>query len=323
MLGLLSHRQKVEIMKKYTFLRLSKSSKKRKVLPPASESDDSSMLEMSFLDHLEDLRWTLIKAISGIVVATVICSFFRRWIIDVILMGPTYIDFISYKLLSIDAIDIYLQNRKIPGQFFADWGTVFMVGIVVGSPVVVYQLWRFIEPGLYKTEKKGLRYASVAATFFFTLGILFGYYIITPVALQYFAQYDISTRVVNDFDLTEYFSMVTFWSFSVGVLFELPVVVYFLSKLGILTADRMRTSRRFVLIGVLIIGAFMTPPEPLSQILVAMPLFGLFELSIFVVRFVEKRRRRAETTELGEKGVAMLLLILQHGLWAKRRTVVR
>lgn len=296
-------------------------SKKKKADKPAllTAAEKEDMKEMAFLDHLEDLRWTLIKAISAVVVVTVICSFFRRWIIDVILMGPTYADFISYKILSLDAIEIYLQNRKIPGQFFADWGTVFMVGIVIGSPFVVYQIWRFIEPGLYPTEKKGLRYASVAATFFFTLGILFGYYVITPIALQYFAQYDISARVVNDFDLTEYFSMVTFWSFGVGVLFELPVVVYFLSKLGILTEARMRASRRYVLIGVLIIGAFMTPPEPLSQILVAMPLFALYEMSIYVVRFVERRRGEEGLTDLGRKSIAGFLIILQHGLWAKRQ----
>ena len=309
-------------MKKY-FSRLRAKKQAGRLDESKKEAQEHEMIEMSFLDHLEDLRWTLIKAISGIIVATVICSFFRRWIIDVILMGPTYVDFISYNLLSIDAIDIYLQNRKIPGQFFADWGTVLMVGIVVGSPVVVYQLWRFIEPGLYHSEKRGLRFASIAATFFFTLGILFGYYIITPVALQYFAQYDISARVVNDFDLTEYFSMVVFWAFGVGVLFELPVVVYFLSKLGILTAARMRSSRRYVLIGVLIIGALMTPPEPLSQILVALPLFALYELSIYVVRFVEKRRRGVEGSELGKKGAALILLIFQHGLWGKRRMLTK
>ena len=114
--------------------------------------------------------------------------------------------------------------------------------------------------------------------------------------------------------------MVTFWAFGVGVLFELPVVVYFLSKLGILTSSRMRSSRRYVLIGVLVIGAFMTPPEPLSQILVALPLFALYELSIYVVRFVE-RRRGAERPELGQKGVAFILLILQQGLWARKKTV--
>ena len=273
---------------------------------------------MSFLDHLEDLRWALIKAISGIVIATVVCSFFKRWIIDIVLMGPTYTDFISYQILSLDAIDIYLQNRKISGQFFADWGTVFMVGIVIGSPIFVYQLWRFIEPGLYPTEKKGLRFASLSATFFFSLGILFGYFVITPLALQYFAHYNISAKVVNDFDLLDYFSMVTFWSFGVGVLFELPVVVFFLSKLGLVSVQRMRSSRRYVLIGVLIIGGFLTPPEPFTQVLVAIPLFALFELSIYVVMFVERRRTKKDLDNLGQRGLGFVIMLLQYGLWAKK-----
>ena len=279
--------------------------------------------EMSFLDHLEDLRWALIKAISGIVVATIVCSFFKSWIIDVVLMGPTYTDFISYQVLNIEAIEIFLQNRKISGQFFADWGTVFMVGIVVGSPFFVYQLWRFIEPGLYPTEKKGLRFASVSATFFFSIGILFGYFVISPLALQYFAHYNISTKVVNDFDLLEYFSMITFWSFGVGILFELPVVVFFLSKVGLVTVDRMRSSRRYVLIGVLIIGGFLTPPEPFTQVLVAIPLFALYEFSIYVVMFVEKRSKKKELGELGQRGLGFVLLLLQYGLWGKKGVATR
>lgn len=286
---------------------------------PAAKPDDQDMKEMSFLDHLEDLRWALIKSIAGIVVITVICSFFRRWIIDVVLMGPTYIDFISYRLLSIDAIDIYLQNRKISGQFFADWGTVFMVGMVIGSPLVVYQLWKFIEPGLYPKEKKGLRFASFSATLFFCIGILFGYFVITPLALQYFAHYNISTRVVNDFDLLEYFSMVTFWSFGVGILFELPVVTFFLSKLGLLTAERMRKSRRYVLVGTLIAGGLLTPPEPFTQVMVALPLFALYELSIYVVMLVEKRRAKKGIDDLGKRGLAFVLLLLQYGLWGKQQ----
>ena len=305
--------------KRLSFLRLKKDRTKTDGSEKAP-SPSSKDQEMAFLDHLEDLRWTLIKAIGGIVVATIICSFFKRWIIEVILMGPTYVDFISYQVLNLEAVDIYLQNRKIPGQFFADWGTVFMVGIVTGSPIVVYQIWRFIEPGLYPTEKSGLKYASVAATFFFTLGILFGYFIITPVTLQFFAQYDISVRVVNDFDLTEYFSAITFWAFGVGVLFELPVIVYFLSKLGLLTASKMRSSRRYVFIVVLIIGAFVTPPEPLSQLLVALPLFTLYELSIHVVGFVERRRKDGEPTEMGHTGLAILIAVFHHGLWGKRQS---
>lgn len=254
--------------------------------------EDPELLEMSFLDHLEELRWSLLKAMGGVLVTTIACSFFAEWIIDVLLLGPTYPDFFMYDFFGIDAKNIDLQNRTITGQFFAYWGTVFIVGIIVGSPLVVYQLWRFIEPGLYPTEKHGMRFAAVFATFFFILGILFGYCIITPLALQFFAHFTISDQIVNEFDITKYFSMVTFWAFGVGILFELPVVVYFLAKLGILTPEVMRTYRKYALIIILVIAAFITPPEPISQMLVAMPLLLLYELSIKIAAVVTRRRER-------------------------------
>ena len=258
----------------------------------SNEAAREDMAEMGFLDHLEDLRWTLFKAGGGVVAATVGAAFFKSWIIDTLLLGPAKPDFFMYRLLGMDAELLALQNRTITGQFFADWGTVFAVGLILGSPIVVYFLWKFIEPGLYSSEKKGLRFASVFATFFFMLGIAFGYCIITPFALQFFANYSISAQVANDFDITKYFAMVTWWSFGAGILFELPVIVYFLARVGILTDHLMRQYRRYALIIILILSAFFTPPDPLSMILVAIPLLGLYQLSIGIARVVGKRRQR-------------------------------
>ena len=254
--------------------------------------DEESLREMSFLDHLEELRWTILKSMAAILVAAIACTFFSTWIIDVVLMGPTRPTFFMYDIIGVDAIGLDLQNRTITGQFFAYWGTVVVVGLIIGSPIVVYQLWRFIEPGLYKHEKKGLRFVSVFATFFFILGILFGYCVITPLALQFFANFQISDRIVNEFDITKYFSMVTTLSFGIGVLFEMPVVVYFLAKLRILTPDFMRKSRKYALIIMLVAAAFLTPPDPISQILVAIPLMLLYELSIFIAAYVNRKEER-------------------------------
>jgi sec-independent protein translocase protein TatC len=256
----------------------------------AVESPDEEGV-MPFLDHLEELRWTIIKAGIGVLTTTFVCIFFRRWIIDQVLIGPTRADFIMYRVLGINAEPIELLNRTITGQFFADVGTIVVVGLIAGSPVVVYYLWRFIEPALYPSEKKGLRFSTVAATFFFILGIAFGYCILTPLALQFFAQYEISSQIVNQFDIMRYFSMVSFWALGTGLLFELPVVVYFLSKVGLVTPDFLRTSRKYALVVVLTIGALLTPPDPVSQIIVAVPLVLLYELSIYVSAFVNKRRR--------------------------------
>jgi sec-independent protein translocase protein TatC len=247
---------------------------------------------MPFLDHLEELRWTLIKAGAGVLVTTILCAFFSEWIVNRVLIGPTRPDFFMYDLLGMSAEELNLLNRTITGQFFADVGTIVVVGLIAGSPVVVYYFWKFIEPALYPQEKSGMRFAAVFAAFFFLLGIAFGYFILTPLALQFFAQYTLSPQIENHFDIMTYFSMVSFWALGTGLLFELPVVVYFLAKVGILTPDTMRTYRKYALLVVLGVAAFLTPPDPISQIIVALPLLGLYELSILIARYVTKRRRR-------------------------------
>ncbi|HET6568295.1 MAG TPA: twin-arginine translocase subunit TatC [Rhodothermales bacterium] len=258
----------------------------------AAAAPEGEMAEMSFLDHLEELRWTILKSMLGLLLTTVVCSFFAKWVIDVLLLGPVHSSFFMYKVLGLHATDVVLQNRDITGQFFAYWGTVLAVGLVVGSPIIVYQLWKFIEPGLYPSEKKGLRFASFGATFFFVLGLSFGYLVLTPVALMFFQNFRISDNIINQFDISRYFSMVTTWVFGSGIIFELPVVVYFLAKLGLVNAALMRKVRSYAAIVILIIAAIVTPPDVISQTLVAIPLLALYELSIFIAATVEKNRKK-------------------------------
>ena len=265
----------------------------KKALPaPGDAPGSSDLAEMSFLDHLEEFRWALIKGFVSIVAVTIICSFYSSWIIDVLLMGPAKSDFFFYRWLGMTADNLVLQNRTITGQFFAHIGTIIAVGMVLGSPLFVFFMWRFIEPGLYPNEKQGLRFAAAFATLFFMLGIGFGYCVVTPFALQFFANYQISDLIINEFDITKYFSMVTFWAFGAGILFELPVVVYFLAKIGLLTPTIMRKYRKYALIITLILGAFFTPPDPVSQVLVAIPLLVLYEASIRVAAVVTRRREK-------------------------------
>ena len=256
------------------------------------KGDEENMAEMGFLDHLEELRWTLFKGLGGILAITVVCAFFSTWIIDELLLGPAKSDFFMYQLLGIEAEPLQLQNRVLTGQFFVHIGIILSVGIVLGSPIFIYSLWKFIEPGLYRDEKSSLRFAAVFATFFFILGILFGYCIITPLAVQFFSNYQISDQIINDFDITKYFTMVTFWAFGTGVLFELPVIIYFLAKLGLVTPTSLRKARKYALLGCLVLGAFFTPPDPFSQILVAMPLLLLYEFSIFIAGRVNRFNER-------------------------------
>ena len=256
----------------------------------APSPDDAAV--MSFLDHLEELRWTLLKGGTGLLVCIIGCAFFSNWVVDRVLIGPTRPDFFMYRILGMEPKELQLLNRTITGQFFADIGTIIVVGLVVGSPIMVYYLWKFIEPALYPSERSGMRFAAVFAAFFFLLGIAFGYFILTPLALQFFAQYTLSEQIVNQFDIITYFSMVTFWAVGTGLLFELPVVIYFLAKVGLITPDIMRTYRKYALLAVLIVGAFLTPPDPISQVIVALPLLLLYELSIYIAAFVAKRRRK-------------------------------
>ena len=289
-----------------SFLRKKREAKKQQQTLPGGDGAHSDGIpstqeeeEMGFLDHLEELRWTLFKGFGGILFFTAVAAFFRRWVIENILLGPKKPDFISYRIFGIETTEFVIQNRTVTGQFFTDWGTALVVGGIIGSPVFVYYLWKFIEPGLYPGEKKGLRFSAVFASFFFLLGICFGYFVITPLALQFFAQYQISPEILNEFDITKYFEMITFWSFGTGVLFELPVVIYFLAKLGIATPDSLRRSRKYALIVCLILAAFFTPPDPISQILVATPLLLLYEASIYVAAYVQKKKAKELEEALG------------------------
>ncbi|MEM6326868.1 MAG: twin-arginine translocase subunit TatC [Bacteroidota bacterium] len=257
--------------------------------------------EMPFLDHLEELRWRIFKGLGGVLVCVVACLFFTDWILDTILLGPTRADFFMYDTLRLSAVDIALQNRTITGQFFAFFGTVLAVGLVLGSPIVLYQAWKFIEPALYPKEKEGMRFAAAFATFFFVLGVSFGYLIITPIALQFFAQFEVSDQIINEFDISRYFSMVVTWAFGAGVLFELPVVVTFLAKAGLVTTRVLRVGRKYAIVVILVLGALFTPPDPLSQILLAVPLLGLYELAILLAGVVERRHQREAEREAAEE----------------------
>ena len=258
----------------------------------APDAAGPEQTEMGFIDHLEELRWCLIKGFGGILLTTIACTFFSQWIIDAILLGPTHADFFMYRVLGVEAEEIQLLNRTVTGQFFAHIGAVVAVGVIVGSPIFIYQMWKFVAPGLYPHERKGMRLAAVFATFFFVLGVVFAYLIITPLALQFFETYVISEQIVNEFDITRYFSLVTTWAFGLGVVFELPVVIYFLVQSGIVTADQMKATRKYALIVAFILGAFLTPPDPISQSLVAIPLLLLYEASVHIAVFVTRRRER-------------------------------
>lgn len=260
--------------------------------PKAKPPIENSEAEMSFLDHLEELRIRILKGLIGFFIGVLIAFFFSDFIINSILLGPVSKDFFVYDLLRIDAVDLTLQSRKLPGQFFTYWGTLFMVGIIIGAPVFFHQMWRFIVPALEGKEKAKTRFMVFFITLLFFMGVSFGYLILTPFALQFFSQFQISELVRNDFDINEYFSSLTMWVIACGVIFQLPMVSYALSRIGILTPEFLKKYRRHSLVVAFIMGAFLTPPDPVSQILIAFPLMLLYQVSIWISALANRKRNK-------------------------------
>lgn len=263
--------------------------------------------EMSFLDHLEELRWHLVRSAFAIMIGMIVAFIYTQWIFDNIIFAPSHIEFPTFRWLcklgeltgSQEALCakpfvFKIQSRYMTGQFTMQFLASFVIGFIVSFPYVFWEIWRFVKPGLHLSEAKNSRGAVFAVSFLFLLGVLFGYFVLVPMMTWFFSSYSISATIVNEFDITSYVSTFIALVFGSGLLFQLPVVVYFLTKIGMLTPQFMRTYRKHSYIVILIIGAIVTPPDPLSQMLISMPLFLLYEISIFISVYVARKRRLAE-----------------------------
>jgi sec-independent protein translocase protein TatC len=260
--------------------------------PPKAKKPADRTATMSFLEHLEELRWRIIKGLIGVLVGVVIAFIFSDFFVEDVMLGPTQADFFMYDILRVEAVDFELQSRRLPGQFFTYWGTLFVMGFIIGSPVFFYQMWLFIEPALERKEKRKSYFSAFFITLFFMLGVSFGFLILVPFALQFFAQFQISDIIRNDFDINAYFGSVSMWTIACGIIFQIPIVSYALSKIGLLTPEFLKKYRRHFIILALMISAMLTPPDPVSQILIAVPLTVLYEFSILVSRFALRKRKK-------------------------------
>lgn len=269
--------------------------------PPQATMPKDRTDEMSFLEHLEELRWHLIKGFGGIAFGMLIAFIFGDFLVNKVMLGPTRADFVVYQLLGIDAVDLTLQSRKLPGQFFTYWGTLILMGAIIGSPIFFYQLWAFVEPAMEATEKWKSRFNVAFISLFFLMGVCFGYFVLVPFAVQFFSQFQIAEVIHNDFDINEYFSSLTMWILSCGIVFQLPVVSYFLSKFGLLTPEFLRQYRRHAIVSCFIISAFLTPPDPVSQVLIAIPLLLLYQFSIWVSKMGVRQREKELRKAWGEE----------------------
>ncbi len=262
------------------------------ILPRAKAPKVDPAASMSFLDHLEELRWRILKGLTGVVAGIIIAFIFSDFFIQQFILGPARADFFMYQIMPINAVDLSLISRRLPGQFFTYWGTLIIIGVIISSPYFIYQMWAFIEPALESTEKLKTFFNAMFINFFFLLGISFGYFILVPFAVQFFTQFIISDIISNEFDINEYFVSVALWTLACGIIFQIPVVSWFLSKVGLVTPEGMKTYRRHAIVGAMLLSAFLTPPDPVSQIMIALPLILLYQFSIFLSRIAMKRRKK-------------------------------
>ena len=266
--------------------------------------------EMSFLDHLEELRWHVVRSVVAIMVFMIVAFIYTKEIFDHIVFAPAKPSFITFKWLCkighltgnvdglcITEIPFKVQSRFMTGQFTMQFVSAFVIGLVVAFPYVVWELWSFVRPGLHRREQKGSKGAVAAVTFLFASGISFGYFILSPLMVWVFSTYSISDMIVNEFDITSYVQTIVALTFGSGLLFQLPVVVFFMTKMGLLTPKFMRTYRKHAAVIILIVAAVITPPDPLSQTIIAIPLYMLYEISIFICAIEVRNKKKRDEAE--------------------------
>jgi sec-independent protein translocase protein TatC len=258
--------------------------------------------EMSFWEHLEELRWHLVRAVIVLLILAITAFIMREFLFDVVILGPKNPEFVSYralcalgKIINTDALCISAEplqiiNIQMSGQFMVHLYISMMAAIVIAFPYLLWEIWSFVRPALLPKEKKYSRGLVVYSTILFVLGMLFSYYLIVPLTINFFSSYQVSESVNNSITLNSYISTVVSLTLATGLVFELPIVVFFLTKIGLVTPAFMKKNRKYVLVILLTIAAIITPPDIFSQILVTIPLMLLYELSIFISgRVVSKK----------------------------------
>jgi len=271
-------------------------------MPLDQVEDIKEEAEMTFLDHLEALRWHLVRSVSAIFVFMTLAFIYKDIVFDQIILGPKNADFPTYrffcylsqKLFNNDSICIgemnfNLINISMAGQFTTHIMVSFFTGLVVAFPYILWEIWRFIKPGLYPKERKHANGMVFFSSLLFALGIAFGYFVIAPLSVNFLGNYRVSEFVNNEINLSSFMSTVVTTTFATGIVFQLPIIIYFLSKLGLVTPRVLKVYRKVSYVVILIISAIITPPDVTSQIIVSLPLFLLYEISIYISAAVQNK----------------------------------
>lgn len=265
--------------------------------------------EMSFLNHLEALRWTLVRSTAAVFVMAAVAFVMNRFVFDKIILAPKEASFVTYRFfcnvsksfgtkgLCIEDIPFVVQSRTMAGQFSAHIWTSITVGFILAFPFILWEIWKFIKPALYPKERKNARAFIFISSFLFFIGILFGYYVITPLSVNFLGAYRVADEVKNNIDLASYIGLLRASVLSSGLIFELPIIIFFMTKMGLVTPEFLRKQRKYAFVLVLILAALITPPDVISQVIVAIPMVILYEVSISISKIILKKENKENTVK--------------------------
>lgn len=250
--------------------------------------------EMSFLEHLEELRWHIVRSLISIIIFAIVAFIFHNIVFDQIILLPKSKEFFTNRMLCLFGEYVNVQRLcintkplsiisiKMAGQFSTHIKVSLILGFIIAFPYIFFEFWSFAKPALHKGEKKAAKGAIFFSSFLFFLGVLFGYFIIVPLSVHFLGSYSVSSEVTNQINLISYIGTVTSVVLASGILFELPILVYFLSKAGLVTPQFLKKYRKHSLVLILALSAIITPPDIFSQVLVAFPLLLLYEVGIII-----------------------------------------
>ena len=279
--------------------------------------------EMSFLEHLEEQRWHIIRSLLAIVIMMIIAFCFKNVLFNDIVLAPKNATFITNRLLCefghylalhinlknpdvlcINTKPVNLISIKMAGQLTTHITVAMVAGLILAFPVIIREFWMFFKPALHSNEAKHARGAVLASSLLFFTGVLFGYFLLAPLSIYFLTSYQISSDVVNQINVRSFIGTLTSICLATGVVFELPIVAFFLTKIGIITPAFMRKYRKHAIVVIFIVAAIITPPDVFSQTLVAIPLLILYEVSIFISARVMKQKAKEHNTFMDDESSA-------------------
>jgi sec-independent protein translocase protein TatC len=265
--------------------------------------------EMSFLQHLEELRWHLVRSSAAVLVCGIFVFLNKQFVFDHIVLAPKNPGFVTNRFfgwmatqfnspdLAINTKPFQLISYDLAGQFSVHLNLAIIGGIIISIPYILWEFWRFVRPALYENERKHVTSAVFYSTFLFLLGVSFGFFLIVPLTTHFFGSYQVSNEVLNQINITSYISSVSTITLGSGIVFELPIVMFFLTKVGLAGSSFFKKYRRHAFIALLCLAAIITPPDAFSMLLVTGPLALLYELGILMTRLVEKKRKNVDLLE--------------------------